>query len=105
MGEHQAFEHGHRLTAKELGKDAEEVRKTITYVKDRPGHDRRYAIDCTKAKTKLGWERKMSFEQGLLATIRWYLAHEDWINNIKSGAYKDWIEKNYSQRLSCENAR
>ena len=93
------------LTAKELGKDAEDVRKTITYVKDRPGHDRRYAIDCTKAKTKLGWERKMSFEQGLLATIRWYLAHEDWINNIKSGAYKDWIEKNYSQRLSCENAR
>lgn len=86
------------LTAKELGKDAEEVRKTITYVKDRPGHDRRYAIDCTKAKTKLGWERKMSFEQGLLATIRWYLAHEDWINNIKSGAYKDWIEKNYSAR-------
>ena len=86
------------LTAKELGKDAEEVRKTITYVKDRPGHDRRYAIDCTKAKTKLGWERKMSFEQGLLATIRWYLAHEDWINNIKSGAYKDWIQKNYEGR-------
>ena len=86
------------LTAKELGKDAEEVRKTITYVKDRPGHDRRYAIDCTKAKTQLGWERKMSFEQGLLATIRWYLAHEEWIANIKSGAYKDWIEKNYSAR-------
>ena len=88
------------LTAKELGKNAEEVRKTITYVKDRPGHDRRYAIDCTKAKTKLGWERKMSFEQGLLATIRWYLAHEEWINHIKSGAYKDWIEKNYSQRMA-----
>lgn len=86
------------LTAKELGKNADDVRKTITYVKDRPGHDRRYAIDCTKAKTKLGWERKMSFEQGLLATIRWYLAHEDWINNIKSGAYKDWIQKNYEGR-------
>ena len=86
------------LTAKELGKSAEDVRKTITYVKDRPGHDRRYAINCTKAKTKLGWERKMSFEQGLLATIRWYLSHTDWIDHIKSGAYNDWIQKNYEGR-------
>ena len=79
------------LTAKELGKNPDDVRKTITYVKDRPGHDRRYAIDCTKAKTKLGWERKMTFEQGLLSTIRWYLNHSEWIEHIKSGAYKDWI--------------
>ncbi len=86
------------LTAKEIGKDAEEVRKTITYVKDRPGHDKRYAIDCTKAKTRLGWERKMTFEQGLLATIRWYLNHGEWIANIQSGAYKDWIEKNYKEQ-------
>ena len=86
------------LTAKELGKNPDDVRKTITYVKDRPGHDRRYAIDCTKAKTKLGWERKMTFEQGLLSTIRWYLNHSEWIEHIKSGAYKDWIQKNYSCR-------
>ena len=86
------------LTAKELGKNPDDVRKTITYVKDRPGHDRRYAIDCTKAKTKLGWERKMTFEQGLLSTIRWYLNHSEWIEHIKSGAYKDWIKKNYSCR-------
>lgn len=70
------------LTSKEIGKSAEEVRATITYVKDRPGHDKRYAIDCTKAKTKLGWERKMTFEQGLLATIKWYLNHEEWMNHI-----------------------
>ena len=86
------------LTAKELGKNPDDVRKTVTYVKDRPGHDRRYAIDCTKAKTRLGWERKMSFEQGLLSTIRWYLDHGEWIEHIKSGAYKDWIQKNYSCR-------
>ena len=86
------------LTAKELGKNPDDVRKTITYVKDRPGHDRRYAIDCTKAKTTLGWERKMTFEQGLLSTIRWYLNHSEWIEHIKSGAYKDWIQKNYSCR-------
>ncbi len=86
------------LTSKELGKDAEDVRKTITYVKDRPGHDKRYAIDCTKAKAKLGWERKMTFEQGLLATIRWYLNHGEWISHIQSGAYKDWISKNYTEQ-------
>lgn len=86
------------LTAKELGKNPDDVRKTVTYVKDRPGHDRRYAIDCTKAKTRLGWERKMTFEQGLLSTIRWYLNHSEWIEHIKSGAYKDWIQKNYSCR-------
>lgn len=86
------------LTSKEIKKDAEEVRSTITYVKDRPGHDKRYAIDCTKAKTQLGWERKMTFEQGLLATIRWYLNHEEWISHIQSGAYKDWISKNYTEQ-------
>ncbi|MBQ5384112.1 MAG: epimerase, partial [Treponema sp.] len=57
-----------------------------------------YAIDCTKAKTKLGWERKMTFEQGLLSTIRWYLNHSEWIEHIKSGAYKDWIQKNYKDQ-------
>ena len=86
------------LTSKEIGKSAEEVRATITYVKDRPGHDKRYAIDCTKAKTKLGWERKMTFEQGLLATIKWYLNHEEWMNHILSGDYKNWVAKNYTEQ-------
>ena len=83
---------------KEICKFAEEVRATITYVKDRPGHDKRYAIDSTKAKTKLGWERKMTFEQGLLATIKWYLNHEEWMNHILSGDYKNWVAKNYTEQ-------
>ena len=86
------------LAAAELGKNASDVKKTITFVKDRPVHDRRYAIDCTKAKNELGLERKMTFEQGLLSTIKWYLSHSEWIANIQSGAYKDWINKNYSNR-------
>lgn len=86
------------LTATETGKKVEDVEKTITYVKDRPGHDKRYAIDCTKIKTQLGWERKMTFEQGLLATVKWYLSNSDWINHILSGDYKNWINKNYTEQ-------
>lgn len=86
------------LTAAETGKKVEDVEKTITYVKDRPGHDKRYAIDCTKIKTQLGWERKMTFEQGLLATVKWYLSNSDWINHILSGDYKNWINKNYTEQ-------
>ena len=86
------------LAADELKKTAEEIRKTITYVKDRPGHDKRYAIDCTKIKTKLGWERKMTFEQGLKATVQWYLNNPDWVNHILSGDYKNWISANYTEQ-------
>jgi dTDP-glucose 4,6-dehydratase len=86
------------LTAAATGKSVDEVEKTITYVKDRPGHDKRYAIDCTKIKTKLGWERKMTFEEGLQETVKWYLKNSEWINNILNGNYKQWVEKNYSNR-------
>ena len=86
------------LTAAETGKKVEDVEKTITYVKDRPGHDKRYAIDCTKIKTNLGWERKMTFEQGLQATVQWYLKNSDWINHILSGDYQNWINANYELR-------
>ena len=86
------------LTAAETGKNVADVEKTITYVKDRPGHDKRYAIDCTKIKTKLGWERKMTFEEGLLETVKWYLKNSDWINNILNGSYKQWVAKNYENR-------
>lgn len=86
------------LTAKELGKPIEEVEKTITYVKDRPGHDKRYAIDCTKIKTQLGWERKMTFEEGLSETVKWYLKNSGWVNNILSGDYQNWINKNYKEQ-------
>lgn len=86
------------LTSAETGKNAADVEKTITYVKDRPGHDKRYAIDCSKIKTQLGWERKMTFEEGLRETVKWYLKHPDWINNILNGSYKQWVTKNYENR-------
>ena len=86
------------LTAARTGKAVADVEKTITYVKDRPGHDKRYAIDCTKIKTKLGWERKMTFEEGLAETVDWYLGHSDWINHILSGDYKNWISANYTEQ-------
>ena len=84
--------------APELGKSADDIRKTITHVKDRPGHDQRYAIDCAKIKRELGWERKMTFERGLALTVRWNLTHHDWIRRILSGEYMQWVEKNYGER-------
>ena len=81
-----------------LGKSADDIRKTVTHVKDRPGHDLRYAIDCTKIKRELGWERKMTFERGLALTVRWNLTHPDWIRRILSGEYMQWVEKNYGDR-------
>lgn len=86
------------LTAGEIGKPVDEIEKTITFVKDRPGHDKRYAIDCSKIKRELGWERKMSFEEGLLETVRWYLKNTEWVDHILSGEYKNWIEKNYNEQ-------
>jgi len=86
------------ITAKKLGKDAEKIRSTITYVKDRPGHDRRYAIDCSKLKKELGWKQTVNFEEGLSRTIDWYLANSEWTDSIRSGEYKKWIEKNYENR-------
>ena len=86
------------LTARELKKPEDEIRKTITHVKDRPGHDQRYAIDCAKIKRELGWERKMTFEQGLELTVTWNLSHPEWINRILSGEYMKWVDKNYGER-------
>jgi dTDP-glucose 4,6-dehydratase len=78
--------------------DPAKIRNTITYVKDRPGHDRRYAIDCSKIKGELGWKQASSFEDGLGRTVDWYLANNEWIEGIRSGEYKNWIEKNYGDR-------
>ena len=86
------------LAAKKLGKPVSEIEKTITYVKDRPGHDKRYAIDCTKIKTELGWQRKMTFEEGLNATVDWYLKNIEWVDHILSGEYTKWIDANYKSR-------
>ena len=84
--------------ARATGKKAEDFEKLITFVKDRPGHDRRYAIDCTKIERDLGWSPSMSFARGLDVTVRWYLANSAWIDHVRSGAYRDWIEKNYRER-------
>ena len=86
------------ITSEEAGIDSDKIRDTITHVKDRPGHDARYAIDCAKIKKELGWQRKMTFEEGLRMTVKWYLANKEWVAHIKSGDYLKWIDKNYSAR-------
>jgi dTDP-glucose 4,6-dehydratase len=68
----------------------------ITYVKDRPGHDRRYAIDCSKIERELGWQPKETFETGLKKTITWYLENPEWVESVQTGAYREWIQRHYS---------
>jgi dTDP-glucose 4,6-dehydratase len=68
----------------------------ITYVKDRPGHDKRYAIDATKLERELGWKPKETFMTGIYKTIKWYLANQAWVDHIVSGEYKNWVQKQYS---------
>ncbi len=81
-----------------LGRPAGESEKLITYVTDRPGHDRRYAIDANKIKNELGWEPSVTFEQGLSITIDWYLANEEWLNNVTSGDYQKYYDGMYAER-------
>jgi dTDP-glucose 4,6-dehydratase len=78
-----------------LGRSEGESAKLITYVKDRPGHDLRYAIDASKINKELGWKPSVTFEQGLERTIDWYLANEEWLKNVTSGAYAHYYEKQY----------
>ena len=80
-----------KLILKELGKPE----SLITHVKDRPGHDRRYAIDNTKITRELGWRPEYTFEDGIRETIRWYLENETWVERITSGAYQEYYEKMY----------
>lgn len=68
----------------------------ITYVKDRPGHDRRYAIDATKIERELNWKPAETFASGIRKTIDWYLSHRDWVADVQTGAYRDWINKHYA---------
>jgi dTDP-glucose 4,6-dehydratase len=72
--------------------------KLITFVKDRPGHDARYAINASKIKKELGWAQSVSFEEGLKRTVAWYLANEEWLKHVTSGAYKSYYEQMYSRR-------
>jgi dTDP-glucose 4,6-dehydratase len=73
-------------------------RSLITFVEDRPGHDRRYAINADKLSSEVGWKPAERFESGLRKTVRWYLDHADWVESVRTGAYRDWIAKNYSER-------
>ena len=84
--------------AKIKGKNEDYYKKLITFVKDRPGHDRRYAINCDKIKNELGWQRQFDFEKGLDTTIKWYINNQDWVNRVRSGEYRKWMKKNYDLR-------
>ena len=80
----------------ELNRSKGESRKLIKYVKDRAGHDMRYAIDATKINDKLGWKPSVTFEQGLRNTVKWYLSNEKWLNDVTSGAYQRYYDKHYN---------
>ena len=76
--------------------DGSKYESQITYVKDRPGHDRRYAIDASKLERELGWKPEETFETGIRKTVEWYLSNQDWVNHVVSGEYKNWVEKQYA---------
>ncbi|MFN3198355.1 MAG: dTDP-glucose 4,6-dehydratase [Bradymonadia bacterium] len=78
--------------------DPDDFRGLVTFVADRPGHDFRYAIDSDKITTELGWSPTMTFEDGLDLTVEWYLSNEAWVEQVRTGAYRDWIERNYARR-------
>ncbi len=78
--------------------DGQDYRAQITYVTDRPGHDRRYAIDANKIERELGWRPVETFASGIRKTIQWYLDHPQWIANVQSGAYREWVEKHYGKK-------
>ena len=75
--------------------DGQSYATQMTFVKDRPGHDRRYAIDARKLERELGWRPEETFETGLRKTVQWYLSHGDWVEEVTSGNYRSWIGQNY----------
>ncbi|MCK9231090.1 MAG: dTDP-glucose 4,6-dehydratase [Syntrophales bacterium] len=84
------------LDEKRPREDGKSYREQITFVKDRPGHDRRYAIDATKIERELGWRPEETFETGIRKTVQWYLDNGEWVRNVTTGSYRDWIEKHYT---------
>ncbi|MDP1844518.1 MAG: GDP-mannose 4,6-dehydratase, partial [Sediminibacterium sp.] len=81
-----------------LGRELSHSEKLITYIKDRPGHDRRYAIDASKINKELGWKPSVTFEQGLSETIDWFLSNAEWLNNVTSGNYQNYYQSMYNNR-------
>jgi len=91
----------HRLidiVATETGRDKAKLESLITFVKDRPGHDRRYAVDSSKLERELGFRQRHDIESGLRETVRWYIENGTWVERVRSGAYREWLEKNYGAR-------
>ena len=84
--------------SEQTGADREELEGLVTFVADRPGHDWRYAIDAGKLQDELGWSPTYTFEAGIRETVAWYLAHADWVARVRSGAYREWIDRNYAAR-------
>jgi dTDP-glucose 4,6-dehydratase len=80
--------------------DGKPYAEQITYVTDRPGHDRRYAIDASKIERELGWKPAETFDTGIRKTVAWYLANQEWVANVQSGSYREWVEKNYAGRAA-----
>ena len=76
--------------------DGKSYKEQITFVKDRPGHDRRYAIDATKISNELGWKPEETFETGIRKTVQWFLDNQGWVTRVQSGEYQNWLNKNYS---------
>jgi dTDP-glucose 4,6-dehydratase len=81
-----------------LGREVGSSEQLITFVTDRAGHDLRYAIDATKLKNELGWEPSLQFEEGLEKTVDWYLANENWLNEVTSGHYQAYYQEQYAKR-------
>ncbi|KAF4531080.1 hypothetical protein B566_EDAN019096 [Ephemera danica] len=79
--------------------DRTSYHEQISFVADRPGHDRRYAIDASKIGQQLGWKPAETFESGIAKTVQWYLNNPDWVSHVLSGAYREWINKNYTNRI------
>jgi dTDP-glucose 4,6-dehydratase len=88
----------------ENGTAARSYREQIAFVQDRPGHDRRYAIDARKIERELGWKPAETFESGIRKTVQWYLHHQQWVSKVQSGEYANWVEKNYGQRDAQKEA-
>ena len=87
-----------RIMDQKLGREEGESAKLITFVKDRAGHDLRYAIDATKIKEELGWQPSLQFEEGLEKTVDWYLANQEWVEHITSGSYLQYYQDQYNNR-------
>ena len=86
------------IVAELTTRNVELLKQLITFVKDRPGHDLRYAIDCSKIKRELGWSQRHNIDSGLRETVQWYLDHPEWVSSVRSGAYRNWVEQNYTER-------